>query len=148
MVVEGPEDTYKVVRTLMGATNPAEAAPGTIRGDLAIETGENLVHGSDCPGVGGAGDRPVLPRPGLTSWPGGLAPRPRTGTPVDQGIEVHAGVALPGATLCPPPDSRSLKTDAALLTNRDDGTGTSSGTPVWSSALGTSRPNIDGGVHL
>ena len=49
MVVEGPDDTYKVVRTLMGATNPVEAAPGTIRGDLAIETGENLVHGSDAP---------------------------------------------------------------------------------------------------
>jgi nucleoside-diphosphate kinase len=47
MVVEGPEDTYKVVRTLMGVTNPREAAPGTIRGDLAIEMGENLVHGSD-----------------------------------------------------------------------------------------------------
>ena len=47
MVVEGPEDTWKVVRTLMGVTNPKEAAPGTIRGDLALETGENLVHGSD-----------------------------------------------------------------------------------------------------
>jgi nucleoside-diphosphate kinase len=31
----------------MGATNPAQAAPGTIRGDLALDTGENLVHGSD-----------------------------------------------------------------------------------------------------
>ena len=49
MVVEGPDDTYKVVRTLMGTTNPVEAAPGTIRGDLAIEMGENLVHGSDSP---------------------------------------------------------------------------------------------------
>ncbi|MHB8505133.1 MAG: nucleoside-diphosphate kinase [Acidimicrobiales bacterium] len=49
MVVEGPEDTWKVVRTLMGATNPAEAAPGTIRGDLGIEMTENLVHGSDGP---------------------------------------------------------------------------------------------------
>ena len=49
MVVEGPEDTWKVVRGLMGATNPREAAPGTIRGDLAIETTENLVHGSDGP---------------------------------------------------------------------------------------------------
>ena len=48
MVVEGP-DAYKVVRTLMGATNPREAAPGTIRGDLAIELTENLVHGSDGP---------------------------------------------------------------------------------------------------
>jgi nucleoside-diphosphate kinase len=49
MVVEGPQDTYKVVRTLMGATNPKEAVPGTIRGDLAIEMTENLVHGSDSP---------------------------------------------------------------------------------------------------
>jgi nucleoside-diphosphate kinase len=47
MVVEGPSDTWQVVRTMMGVTNPAEAAPGTIRGDLAIEMTENLVHGSD-----------------------------------------------------------------------------------------------------
>lgn len=50
MVVEGPDaNTYKVVRNLMGATNPVEAAPGTIRGDLALEVGENLIHGSDSP---------------------------------------------------------------------------------------------------
>jgi nucleoside-diphosphate kinase len=49
MVVAGGPDTWKVVRGLMGATNPREAAPGTIRGDLALETGENLVHGSDGP---------------------------------------------------------------------------------------------------
>jgi nucleoside-diphosphate kinase len=49
MVWEGPGDTWKVVRDLMGATNPKNAAPGTIRGDLAIETTENLVHGSDGP---------------------------------------------------------------------------------------------------
>jgi nucleoside-diphosphate kinase len=47
LVVEGPEDTWQLVRTMMGATNPANADPGTIRGDLATETGENLVHGSD-----------------------------------------------------------------------------------------------------
>ena len=47
MVVEGGPDTWQVVRNLMGATNPREATPGTIRGDLALETGENLVHGSD-----------------------------------------------------------------------------------------------------
>ncbi|MDQ3642577.1 MAG: nucleoside-diphosphate kinase [Actinomycetota bacterium] len=51
LVVDGPEegsvDTWKVVRTLMGATNPREAAPGTIRGDLGLATTENLVHGSD-----------------------------------------------------------------------------------------------------
>ena len=46
MVVEGAE-AWKVVRTLVGATNPREAAPGTLRGDLAIELTENLVHGSD-----------------------------------------------------------------------------------------------------
>ena len=49
MVVEGPEDTWQVVRTMMGATNPLNADPGTIRGDLALETQENLVHGSDGP---------------------------------------------------------------------------------------------------
>lgn len=47
MVVEGPEDTWQVVRTMMGATNPRDAAPGTIRGDLGILFTENLVHGSD-----------------------------------------------------------------------------------------------------
>jgi nucleoside-diphosphate kinase len=49
MVVEGPEDTWKVVRTMMGATNPRDAAPGTIRGDLGILFTENLIHGSDGP---------------------------------------------------------------------------------------------------
>jgi nucleoside-diphosphate kinase len=47
LVLEGPQDTYKVVRTMMGATNPRDAAPGTIRGDYGIELTENLVHGSD-----------------------------------------------------------------------------------------------------
>ena len=47
LVVEGPEDTWEVVRGLMGATNPRKAAPGTIRGDLGILFTENLVHGSD-----------------------------------------------------------------------------------------------------
>jgi nucleoside-diphosphate kinase len=46
-VVEGPEGTVAMVRSMMGATNPAQAAPGTIRGDLATSTQENLVHGSD-----------------------------------------------------------------------------------------------------
>jgi nucleoside-diphosphate kinase len=49
MVVEGPDDTWEIVRTMMGTTNPRDAAPGTIRGDLALETQENLVHGSDGP---------------------------------------------------------------------------------------------------
>jgi nucleoside-diphosphate kinase len=48
-VIEGPEDTWKVVRTMMGATNPRESAPGTIRGDLGILFTENLIHGSDGP---------------------------------------------------------------------------------------------------
>jgi nucleoside-diphosphate kinase len=46
-VVEGPEDTWQVVRTMMGATNPRNSAPGTIRGDLGIAFTENLIHGSD-----------------------------------------------------------------------------------------------------
>ena len=49
LVLEGPEDTWKVVRTMMGVTNPRESAPGTIRGDYGIEVTENLVHGSDGP---------------------------------------------------------------------------------------------------
>ena len=47
MVVEGPDDTWRIVRAMMGATNPADAAPGTIRGDLATAMSENLIHGSD-----------------------------------------------------------------------------------------------------
>ncbi len=47
MVVEGPEETFAVVRSMMGTTNPREAAPGTIRGDLGTLFTENIVHGSD-----------------------------------------------------------------------------------------------------
>ncbi len=43
------EGAVKVMRNLMGSTNPAEAAPGTIRGDLALNLPDNLVHGSDSP---------------------------------------------------------------------------------------------------
>ena len=43
------EGAIKVMRNLMGSTNPAEAAPGTIRGDLALSLPDNLVHGSDSP---------------------------------------------------------------------------------------------------
>jgi nucleoside-diphosphate kinase len=46
-VVEGPVGTWQVVRTMMGTTNPAQAAPGTVRGDLALSMTENLIHGSD-----------------------------------------------------------------------------------------------------
>ena len=48
MRVEG-EGAIAVMRRLMGATNPAEATPGTIRGDLALSLPDNLVHGSDSP---------------------------------------------------------------------------------------------------
>jgi len=47
-VIEGPE-AITSWRTLMGTTDPIKAAPGTIRGDLATEMGQNLVHGSDSP---------------------------------------------------------------------------------------------------
>ena len=49
MVVEGPRDTFSQVRTMLGATDPRVAVPGSIRGDLATTTPENLVHGSDSP---------------------------------------------------------------------------------------------------
>jgi nucleoside-diphosphate kinase len=48
LVLEG-ESAIEVVRTTMGATNPVNAAPGTIRGDLALAMPDNLVHGSDSP---------------------------------------------------------------------------------------------------
>ena len=43
------EGAIRAMRNLMGATNPADAAPGTIRGDLALSMPDNLVHGSDSP---------------------------------------------------------------------------------------------------
>ena len=46
LVAEG-ENAVEVVRSTIGATNPQEAAPGTIRGDLAVSIGLNLIHGSD-----------------------------------------------------------------------------------------------------
>jgi len=48
MVLEGV-DAVKAARQAIGATNPLEAAPGSIRGDFAIEMGQNMVHGSDSP---------------------------------------------------------------------------------------------------
>jgi len=45
----GGREAVSVVRTLMGATDPAASAPGTIRGDLALTVTENLIHGSDSP---------------------------------------------------------------------------------------------------
>ena len=51
MVLEGHEAVV-AARQVIGATNPLEAAPGTIRGDFALEVGENMVHGSDAPESG------------------------------------------------------------------------------------------------
>jgi nucleoside-diphosphate kinase len=48
MVLEG-HDAVKAARQVIGATNPLEAAPGSIRGDFALQTGQNMVHGSDSP---------------------------------------------------------------------------------------------------
>jgi nucleoside-diphosphate kinase len=48
LVLEGP-NAIAVVRSMVGATRPHEAAPGTIRGDFALETAQNLVHASDGP---------------------------------------------------------------------------------------------------
>ena len=68
MVLEGP-GAIATVRTMMGATDPLNSAPGTIRGDLALELGENVVHGSDSARVGRARDRDLLHgrRTGVTS---------------------------------------------------------------------------------
>lgn len=51
MVLEGHEAVV-AARQIIGATNPLEATPGTIRGDFALEVGENMVHGSDSPASG------------------------------------------------------------------------------------------------
>ena len=51
MVLEG-ESVVKAARQVIGATNPLEASPGSIRGDLAISVGQNMVHGSDSPESG------------------------------------------------------------------------------------------------
>jgi nucleoside-diphosphate kinase len=51
MVLEGTE-SIRAARQVIGATNPLDAAPGSIRGDFAIEVGQNMVHGSDSPESG------------------------------------------------------------------------------------------------
>jgi nucleoside-diphosphate kinase len=51
MVLEGTE-AIRAARQVIGATNPLEAAPGSIRGDFAVEVGQNMVHGSDSPEAG------------------------------------------------------------------------------------------------
>ena len=51
-VVSGKAGTVELVRTMVGVTNPAKAAPGTIRGDFGLEIGRNLIHASDSPESG------------------------------------------------------------------------------------------------
>ncbi|WP_026369192.1 nucleoside-diphosphate kinase [Kallotenue papyrolyticum] len=51
LVVAG-ENVVEMVRSMVGATNPAKAAPGTIRGDFAVSIGRNLIHASDSPASG------------------------------------------------------------------------------------------------
>lgn len=51
-VVVGKAGTVEMIRTMVGATNPAKAAPGTIRGDFGVEIGRNLIHASDSPESG------------------------------------------------------------------------------------------------
>jgi len=48
MVIEG-NNAIKIMRAINGATNPIDALPGTIRGDLAVDMGRNVVHASDAP---------------------------------------------------------------------------------------------------
>jgi nucleoside-diphosphate kinase len=48
MVVEG-KDVVPIVRSMVGATNPANSSPGTIRGDFALDMGRNVIHASDSP---------------------------------------------------------------------------------------------------
>jgi len=48
MVVEG-KDVVPIVRSMVGATKPKDSAPGTIRGDLAVDMGRNVIHASDSP---------------------------------------------------------------------------------------------------
>ena len=66
-VLEGTK-AIEVVRNTMGKTNPAEAAPGTIRGDLALEMGRNLIHGSDGKASAKREIELFFGKEGLRSW--------------------------------------------------------------------------------
>jgi nucleoside-diphosphate kinase len=74
MVWEG-KDAVPIVRLVVGATNPAEASPGTIRGDLAMDIGRNVVHASDSPE---SADREI----GIHFSPGELISYKRVDEPV------------------------------------------------------------------
>ncbi len=52
LIVVAGENVVEMVRSMVGATNPAKAAPGTIRGDFAVSIGRNLIHASDSPESG------------------------------------------------------------------------------------------------
>ena len=73
MVVEGP-DTVKSLRAIMGATNPVEATPGSIRGDFATIIGENIVHGSDSPSSADREIKIFFPDASTASSPNPAAP--------------------------------------------------------------------------
>ena len=73
MVWEG-DDAVAQVRSMMGATNPSAAAPGSIRGDLAVSIGNNVVHGSDSPGRGAEEIALFFQPEELIEWSGADAP--------------------------------------------------------------------------
>ena len=68
MVLEGP-NAIEIVRRTMGATRPADAQPGTIRADFALEIGRNLVHGSDSPETARCEIDLYFREDELVSWP-------------------------------------------------------------------------------
>ena len=81
VALEGP-DAIAIVRTINGATRPGQAAPGTIRGDFALETAQNLVHASDGPETAVAGADALVPARGapvLRPRHRPLGQRPRRG---------------------------------------------------------------------
>lgn len=78
MVLEG-DGVVGTVRTMMGATNPANAAPGTIRGDMAVDLGMNTVHGSDSPERGEQEVALFFSEDELVSWEPALAAWVREG---------------------------------------------------------------------
>ncbi|NQW56036.1 MAG: nucleoside-diphosphate kinase [Chloroflexi bacterium] len=67
MVLEGP-NAIAVVRSMVGATKPHESAPGTIRGDFALETAKNLIHASDAPETAAAEIALWFPEGGLVEY--------------------------------------------------------------------------------
>lgn len=73
MVWEG-QGIVKSARKLIGSTNPLEAEPGTIRGDFAVQTGRNVVHGSDSPENGKREAALWFGESSLVDWQPALAP--------------------------------------------------------------------------